>query len=99
MNYEYKNFIGVASYNKEEDSWSGKIVNIPDIVTFGTNNILELRREFMNAVNDYIELCREVIKVPFVSSVCDKNEVYSECENWTESYCCDSTCKHFTYGH
>jgi predicted HicB family RNase H-like nuclease len=55
MKYEYKGYTGEATYHADTDDWYGHLTNTNDPVLFYSNSILELRNEFMNAVNEYIE--------------------------------------------
>ena len=55
MTYEYKGYIGVANYNAKRDDWTGEVTNTTDLVLFYSNSILELKLEFMKAVNRYIK--------------------------------------------
>ena len=55
MTYEYKGYIGTATYNATSDDWTGEVTNTTDLVLFYSDSILELKYEFMKAVNRYIE--------------------------------------------
>lgn len=55
MTYEYKGYIGVANYNEKRDDWTGEVTNTSDLVLFYSDSILELKYEFMRAVNRYLE--------------------------------------------
>lgn len=65
---EYKGFVGTIEYNPEENLIYGKLAGIKDLVNYGTvygvQNIIDLHHEFCNAVDDYIEFCKEIGKKP-----------------------------------
>ncbi len=64
---KYNNFIGTFGYNEDEDILHGKIEGINDLVTFEGKSIDEIKDSFTEAVDDYIELCKEVGKDPLKS--------------------------------
>jgi predicted HicB family RNase H-like nuclease len=60
----YKNFIGSVQFSAEDKVFHGKIEGISDLVTFEGQRVAELIKAFHEAVNDYIELCKEAGKEP-----------------------------------
>jgi predicted HicB family RNase H-like nuclease len=63
----YKKFTGTFNYIEEEDILHGKIEGIKDLVTFEGKSIEEIKNAFYEAVNDYLELCKEIGKDPYKS--------------------------------
>jgi predicted HicB family RNase H-like nuclease len=63
----YNDFIGTFNYIEEEDILHGKIEGISDLVTFEGVSIPEIKKAFIDAVEDYISLCAEVGKKPLKS--------------------------------
>jgi predicted HicB family RNase H-like nuclease len=63
----YKDFIGSVSFSAEDNVFWGKIEGIDDLVTFESDNVEGLKQEFQEAVNDYIETCKEIGKPLFKS--------------------------------
>lgn len=63
----YKNFMGTFDYIEEENILHGKIEGISDLVTFEGSSIVEIQKSFTEAVDDYIELCKEANKDPYKS--------------------------------
>ncbi len=61
----YKDFIGSVHFNADDDVFFGKIEEIPDLVTFEGNTVTELRTAFHEAVEDYLEICENIGKLPF----------------------------------
>lgn len=60
----YKDFIGVVHFSSEDDMFFGKIEGINDLVTFEGKSVAELKKNFHEAVDDYIELCKKADKEP-----------------------------------
>ncbi|MCP4395973.1 MAG: type II toxin-antitoxin system HicB family antitoxin [bacterium] len=58
----YQNFIGSVHFSAEDEVFFGKIEGIDDLISFEGTTVSELQQAFYEAVEDYIELCREVGK-------------------------------------
>jgi len=63
----YKEFIGTVHYSTKDSVFYGKIEGINDLITFEGENVQDLKTSFEDAVEDYIELCKEVDKEPLRS--------------------------------
>ncbi|WP_069658618.1 type II toxin-antitoxin system HicB family antitoxin [Arcticibacter eurypsychrophilus] len=61
---EHKGYLGTIESNIEDEFLFGKIFGISDLVTFEGESIKELKAAFYEAVDDYIETCREIGKEP-----------------------------------
>jgi predicted HicB family RNase H-like nuclease len=51
-------------YSNEDFCFYGRVVGISDIVSFKGKSVEELKIAFENAINEYIEACREFDKEP-----------------------------------
>lgn len=60
--YSYKGYESIYEYNKEDNVYWGKISNTDDLILFEGNNLSELYQSFKDAVDDYIELKKEIGK-------------------------------------
>jgi predicted HicB family RNase H-like nuclease len=60
----YKDFIGSVHFSAEDRVFHGRIEGISDLVTFEAQSVSELISAFHEAVNDYLELCKEAGKEP-----------------------------------
>lgn len=58
----YKDFIGAVHFSGADQIFHGKIEGIKDLVTFEGQSVAELTTAFHDAVDDYLELCKEVGK-------------------------------------
>lgn len=60
--YSYKGYEGTYEFSKEDNVYWGKISNTDDLVLFEGKNLSELYQSFKNAVDDYIEIKKEIGK-------------------------------------
>lgn len=55
---KYKDFIGSVSFSAEDEVFYGKIEGINDLVTFEGCSVDELKKAFVEAVEDLIEIAK-----------------------------------------
>ena len=60
----YKDYFGSVYYSEEDETFFGKIQGINDSITFEGESVKELKSAFIEAVEDYIALCKEIGKEP-----------------------------------
>lgn len=65
----YKGYSTNVEYDKKDRIFYGKLENINDMINFHTDNYMEIKNEFHNAVDDYLDFCKEVGKEPEKSNV------------------------------
>lgn len=58
----HNDFIGSVHFNAEDAVFYGKILGVEDLVTFEGQSVEELKNSFKEAVEDYIDLCRQTGK-------------------------------------
>lgn len=61
---EYKGYHTKIEFDTESMSLRGKIEGINDYVDFEADDISDIEEEFHKAVDDYLEFCAEVGKMP-----------------------------------
>lgn len=61
---EYKGYHTKIEFDSEAFVLRGKIEGINDLVNFESEDSKEIEREFHEAVDDYLEFCKEVGKEP-----------------------------------
>ncbi len=61
---EYKNYIGSVEYSHEDKCFFGKLEMIDDLVTFEATSVDELEANFKHSVDDYIDTCSALNRVP-----------------------------------
>lgn len=64
---EYHGFIGSVHYSSSDECFFGKLEGVQDLVTFEGTTVRELKRNFMEAVKDYVALCQQQGKDPMKS--------------------------------
>jgi predicted HicB family RNase H-like nuclease len=55
----YKGYMGSVHYSDDDRVFFGKIEYIESLINFEGMNLESLRQAFEEAVDDYLELCRE----------------------------------------
>lgn len=61
---EYKNYYAEVHFSAEDEVFFGKVLGINDLVSFEGSTVKELKKEFQEAVEDYIATCKELGKEP-----------------------------------
>lgn len=61
---EYKGYYGYVEYSAADEVFFGKLIGITDHITFEGDSIKSLRKDFEEAVEDYLESCKELGKEP-----------------------------------
>jgi predicted HicB family RNase H-like nuclease len=60
----YKGYLGSVQYSAADEIFYGKIEAINDLITFEADSAKQLRIEFEQAVDSYLEFCASVGKTP-----------------------------------
>nr|WP_279076369.1 type II toxin-antitoxin system HicB family antitoxin [Hafnia alvei] len=53
----YKGYAARIEYSEEDKCLVGHLAGIRDIIGFHADNVADLRKEFENSVDDYLEYC------------------------------------------
>ena len=61
---EYKSYYASVHFGSEDEVFHGKIIGINDLVSFEGTTVKELKAAFHEAVDDYLETCKELGKEP-----------------------------------
>ncbi|MCW3106510.1 MAG: type toxin-antitoxin system HicB family antitoxin [Segetibacter sp.] len=61
---EYKGYFASVHFNARDEVFYGKIIGINDLVSFEADSVQELKNAFHEAVEDYLETCKEIQKEP-----------------------------------
>jgi len=59
---EYKGFIGSVHFSAKDGVFFGKIEGITDLISFEGESVKELKGAFIEAVEDYLKLCKKTGK-------------------------------------
>lgn len=54
---EYKGYVARVEFDESANVFHGQVLNIRDVITFEGRSVDELRDEFKNSVEDYLEFC------------------------------------------
>lgn len=61
---EHKGYYGSVSYDDDDRIFYGKLEFIPGLISYEGRDVASLRAAFEEAVEDYLELCREEGREP-----------------------------------
>ena len=56
-NTEYNGYIGAVSFDGNAEIFHGEVVNLVDVITFQSDTVDGLKKEFQVSVDDYLEFC------------------------------------------
>jgi len=54
----YKGYIGHVNFDDEADIFHGEVINTRDVITFHGDSVKQLKHEFINSIEDYLEFCK-----------------------------------------
>lgn len=60
----YEGYRGSVEFDLESNCLHGKVLHVADLITYEAETIEGLRKEFELAVDDYLDLCKEIGKNP-----------------------------------
>lgn len=60
----YKGYYGTVDYSLKDDVLFGKVIGIKGLLSYEGQTIKELKKDFENVIDDYIEDCKEEGKTP-----------------------------------
>jgi predicted HicB family RNase H-like nuclease len=55
---KYKDFIATVHFSEEDEAFIGHIEGIDSVVSFEGESVVELKRAFEEAVEDYLNFCK-----------------------------------------
>jgi predicted HicB family RNase H-like nuclease len=62
----HRGYIGSVSFSADDDVLHGKLEGIRDLVTYEGTDVASLKRNFQEAVDDYLNTCGKMKKQPQV---------------------------------
>lgn len=60
----YKGYTGKIEVDIESSTLHGQILDISDVITFQGKTIAEVTQDFQDGVDEYLDFCAEVGKIP-----------------------------------
>ena len=61
---KYKGYEAVVSFDDEDELFHGEVIDIRDVITFQGTNVDELKKAFMESVDDYLAFCKKLNEEP-----------------------------------
>jgi predicted HicB family RNase H-like nuclease len=61
---EYKDFDAEIYFSSVDEVFYGKIIGINDLVSFEGTSVKQLKKEFQEAMEDYLATCKQLGKEP-----------------------------------
>lgn len=55
----YKGYSGTVRFDDEASLFHGEVLGLRDVVTFQGTTVDELKQEFQDSIDDYLEFCEE----------------------------------------
>jgi len=53
----YKNYVGHVEFDDEAEIFHGEVINTRDVITFQGKTVSELKKAFIDSVEDYLDFC------------------------------------------
>ncbi len=54
---QYKGYIGHLVFDDEAEIFHGEVINTKDVITFQGKSVEEIKIEFKESIDDYLEFC------------------------------------------
>ncbi|MES2701382.1 MAG: hypothetical protein V4649_02030 [Bacteroidota bacterium] len=64
----YKGYYAEVHFSSKDKVYHGKIADVSDLILFEASSIPGLNQAFAEAVDDYLETCREINKASGIST-------------------------------
>lgn len=61
---QYRNYTAEVHFSSEDEVFFGRIIGINDLVNFEADSVKELKKAFVEAVEDYLSTCKQLNKSP-----------------------------------
>jgi predicted HicB family RNase H-like nuclease len=61
---QYKGYYAEIHFSAEDEVFFGKLIGINDLINFEADSVKKLKKSFTEAVEDYLETCKELKKEP-----------------------------------
>jgi predicted HicB family RNase H-like nuclease len=62
---KYQDYTATIHYSADDEVFFGKVIGINDLITFEGISVAELKDAFKEAMEDYIETCKSIVKGVF----------------------------------
>jgi predicted HicB family RNase H-like nuclease len=55
----YKGYMGYVEFDEEAEIFHGEVINTKDIITFQGRTVKEIKKAFIDSIDDYLEFCAD----------------------------------------
>ena len=55
----YKGYIGHVEFDDEAEMFAGEVINTKDVITFQSDSAHDLKKAFIDSIEDYLAFCAE----------------------------------------
>lgn len=55
----YQGYVGHLSFDDEAEIFFGEVINTKDLITFQGRSVADLKRAFIDSIEDYLSFCAE----------------------------------------
>ncbi len=56
---KHKEYIGHVEFDEEAEIFHGEVINTRDVITFQGKTVKELKKAFVESIEDYLAFCKE----------------------------------------
>ena len=60
----YQDYTATITYSAEDEVFFGKVIGLNDLILFEGTSVVELKQAFAEAIEDYLETCKNLGKSP-----------------------------------
>jgi len=60
----YNGYYGSVEFSEEDGVFYGRLIGINDRITYQGDNVKDLRKDFEDSVDEYLEMCMQIGKEP-----------------------------------
>lgn len=57
--FEYKGYVGSIEWSEDDKLFHGRVIGIRSLLSYEGTNINELRQDFIECIDDYLETCKK----------------------------------------
>ena len=61
---KYRGYSGSVNFDADDMIFYGRVLGIADIIGFEGDSVVDLEKDYINAIDDYLEMCHELGKEP-----------------------------------
>lgn len=55
----YKNYVGHIEFDDDAEIFHGEVINTQDVITFQGDSVKEIKKAFIESIDDYLAFCEE----------------------------------------